>query len=79
MDYQKFIAWLQDSHGMTKRSAKDVVSRLKRVKRITNTEKLDSQTIDTLTECQEYLEAGRVVKAQLKRSVSLFLEFMSSK
>ena len=45
MNYQEFLAWLETERQMSKRSAKDVVSRLKRVVGLLGSDTLDSTSV----------------------------------
>ena len=48
MDYVVFKQWLQDEKNMTIRSAKDVVSRCKRINKLTDEENINDKTISVL-------------------------------
>lgn len=78
MDYQNFIEWLKTDHGMGERSARDVLSRLKRVIKITNATDVDENTVALLEICEEFANASSFIKSQLKRSVILYTEFMTA-
>ena len=75
MDLNKFLEWLQREQGMSVRSARDVVSRLKRVAKITKEEEISSETIAALENSNEYAEASPFIRSQLKRAVVLYTEF----
>ena len=76
MMYNEFLTWLQEEHQISERSARDVVSRSKRVLAITGQEKFDSKTLDLLTRAVEFIECTTSIKSQLKRSVKLYEEFL---
>lgn len=77
MDTQKLLAWLMDDKKMSKRAAKDVLSRCGRVYRILGIDYLDSSSLMKLQETQEFQESSMFVKSQLKRTITLCLEFMN--
>lgn len=72
----KFLDWLISTKGFQRRSARDVISRLKR---ISNEFKFDSSTSGTALELIEKRElfptVSTVIRSQLKRSLRLFIEF----
>lgn len=75
MDYQVFCQWLKDDKKMADRSARDVVSRCKRVQKITKTEDLANCTESLLVECKDYAGYSTFIKSQLKRALVLYAEF----
>ena len=75
MDYQVFCQWLKDNKNMTERSARDVVSRCKRIQKITNSDDLECCTESILIECEDYSECSSFIKSQLKRALVLYYEF----
>lgn len=76
MDYLVFRQWLQDEKNMSVRSAKDVVSRCKRINRMTEEEDIDEKTVSVLIEMEAYDNMSSFIKSQLKRAVTLYLEFI---
>ena len=77
MDYQEFLVWLETERKMSKRAAKDVVSRLKRVIGLMSCDALDSSSISKLNAIAEFDACSMFIKSQLRRSVALYLEFSS--
>lgn len=77
MNYQEFLAWLETERKMSKRSAKDVVSRLKRVVGLLGSDTLDSTSVSKLNEVAAFDECTMFIKSQLRRSVALYLEYSS--
>ena len=75
MKYDDFQAWLIKEKTMSDRSARDSVSRLKRVLRIISQEKIDSTTITKLNETDEFQNLSIFIKSQLRRAVALYQEF----
>ncbi len=76
MDYLVFMQWLQDEKNMSVRSAKDVVSRCKRINRMTEEEDIDEKTVSVLIEMEAYDNMSSFIKSQLKRAATLYLEFI---
>lgn len=77
MDTQNLLVWLMEEKKMSKRAAKDVLSRCSRVYRILGIDQLDDNSLMALQESHEFQESSMFVKSQLKRTVTLCLEFMS--
>lgn len=75
MDYVVFKQWLQDEKNMSIRSATDVVSRCKRVNRMTDMDKIDDKTVEILVETESYADMSSFIKSQLKRAATLYMEF----
>jgi len=75
---QRFRTWLVEHHGLTDRSAGNIVSRLKRVSRIlrANLPPADVETtLGTLTKRSAYRALSTSVRSQLKRAVVLHAQF----
>lgn len=80
MDYDKFYQWLIEEKSLSNRSAKDVVSRCKRIcTKILFVDDLNSETIDLLNSNDEFLNCSMFIKSQLRRAVSLYAEFEGEK
>jgi hypothetical protein len=77
MDTHNFLIWLMRDKKMSERAAKDVLSRCGRVCRILNIDQLDDMTLLELQETREFQKSSAFVKPQLKRAVTLHLEFMN--
>lgn len=77
MDFAKLLEWLMNNKKMSKRSAKDVISRCGRVYRMLGINILDNDTMGKLQQCEEFKESSMFIKSQLKRTVTLCLEFMN--
>ena len=75
MEMTRFIEWLSAEKSMATRSAKDVVSRCSRVNRLLGIEEFDINTIALLQENKEFQNSSTFIRAQLKRAVSLYVEF----
>lgn len=77
MSYQEFYEWLKYNRGMGDRSSKDVISRLKRVVKISNlnSNNLEMITIERLESSKDYSCLSIYIKSQLKRAVVLYNEF----
>ena len=75
MDYVVFKQWLQDEKNMSSRSATDVVSRCKRINRMTEEYDINDNTVSVLIEMESYDNMSSYIKSQLKRAATLYLEF----
>lgn len=76
MDYQEFLAWLERDKNMGARSARDVVSRLRRVVIMLGTDALDDTSVLKLNDVATFDECSMFIKSQLRRSVNLYLEYL---
>ncbi len=75
MDSAKLLEWLKVEKKMSARSAKDVLSRCSRVYRILGVDCFDDNTLDILQNSDEFKSSSMFIKSQLKRAVTLCLEF----
>ena len=75
MDYVVFKQWLQDEKNMSSRSATDIVSRCKRINRMTEEDDINDNTVSVLIEMESYDNMSSYIKSQLKRAATLYLEF----
>lgn len=75
MDTACFVEWLSTEKSMTPRSAKDVVYRCGRVNRLLGVEEPREDAIDLLMENSDFQNSSTFIRSQLKRAVSLFIEF----
>lgn len=75
MDYENFLIWLQENKNMSNRSARDVISRLKRAMLIINTYKVTNNSLELLNSNSEFKNLSMSVKSQLRRSITLYSEF----
>ena len=78
MDTANFLEWLSAEKSMGARSAKDVVSRCSRVNRLLGIEVLGLDAIDLLKENVEFQNSSTFIRSQLKRAVSLYVEFQET-
>ena len=78
MDTVKFLEWLSAEKSMGARSAKDVVSRCGRVSRLLETGELGENAIILLKENDEFQNSSTFIRSQLKRAVSLYMEFQET-
>lgn len=76
MDYVVFRQWLQDEKNMSSRSATDVVSRCRRINKMTEKENIDDNTVATLIEMEAFDSMSMFIKSQLKRAAALYMEFV---
>lgn len=77
MDYSKFLNWLLTDKKLSMRSARDVVSRLKRCFIILNDEILPQNPVEDLVKKEEFEKCSMSVKSQLKRAITLYSEYMN--
>lgn len=70
-----FYDWLISEKQMSARSAKDVISRCKRVCKILNSEMINASSADSLSNSEFYGNASMFIKSQLKRAIALCLEY----
>ncbi len=77
MDSTKLVEWLIVEKQMSSRSAKDVLSRCGRVYRMLGVDTLNDKSLEELQQNDQFLKSSMFVKSQLKRAVTLCLEFMS--
>ncbi len=75
MNKENFIKWLMEEKNMSIRSAKDIISRRGRICRMLDTNELNIHTMERLTACDGYKESSMFIKSQLKRTVTLALEY----
>lgn len=78
MEYTEFLEWLKTEKSMNIRSARDVVSRSKRILGLTKQEKIDDESMQKLLDSIEYHDFSSCIKSQLKRSITLYREFINS-
>jgi DNA (cytosine-5)-methyltransferase 1 len=78
-DIEKFTTWLKKSHALAERSARDVVSRLRRAACIVPLD-TSCDTVDLLHELskkEEFKILAATVRSQLRRAIRLYREFIS--
>ena len=63
MDYVIFKQWLQDEKNMSIRSAADVISRCKRINKMTEKNSIDNDTVALLIEMTSYKEMSSFIKS----------------
>ncbi len=78
MDTTRFVEWLSTEKSMGARSAKDVVSRCGRVNRLLGLDELGENAIELLKENDEFQNSSTFIRSQLKRAVSLYVEFQET-
>ena len=72
-----FKEWLMKEKGFTNESARDVVSRIKRIKALLNISEISTNTLKTLNENQVFLNCSTSVRSQLRRAITLYNEYSS--
>ena len=73
-----FVEWLEKTKQFTSRSARDVQSRLKRVIDLLGSDELSEQSIQAIEEVEGFNEMSVFIKAQLRRSIRLYLEYQEA-
>lgn len=78
-DYERLDKWLRAVRGLSKDSAKDVISRLKRVKKLVDFERHQGlgSVLSALDGNKEFGKLSVFVKCQLKRALTLYHEYKS--
>jgi len=81
MDGNDFFDWLQKKHRLTPKSARDVVSRVRRAKQYVDLtmDIGDEELVFKLSQNTNFQDLTLTVKSQLRRAVRLLKEFQSSK
>jgi len=75
MDFSGFYDWLVNEKSMSTRSAKDVLSRCRRICKYIDSNDIDSKTIDLLNSNAAFNNQTMFIKSQLRRAVVLWNEF----
>lgn len=78
MESNVFCQWLKNDKKLSERAAKDVISRCKRIQRITHMEELSNCSEEVLIECETYSTCSMFIKSQLKRALFLYSEYCRS-
>ena len=77
MNYIDMHKWLVREKHLGSRSAKDVVSRCKRISRMLDTDVLNHSTANSLEQNEQFADCSIYIKSQLRRALSLAIEFQS--
>ena len=75
MSNLEFYDWLVVTKKLSSRSAKDVVSRCKRIKNILHTDSLENFSSEQLIQSEDFNKLSRFIKSQLKRALVLWKEY----
>lgn len=75
MDYSGFYDWLISDKKMSVRSAKDVLSRCKRICIFLSIDKFGDNTVEELNSNESFQKQSMFIKSQLRRAVSLWCEY----
>ena len=76
---EEFCTWLTSQKGLKEKSARDVFSRLQRVRKFSGSAKVSPSSYKKIESFCSTNDSSVFVRAQLRRSVALFLEFQESK
>ncbi len=79
MNKEKFTQWLLSEKKMTERSARDVICRCNRISKLFDNASIDSIPISKFIKSDEFGTLTFYIKSQLKRALSLYIEFKESK
>ncbi|MBE4907879.1 hypothetical protein IMZ08_07405 [Bacillus luteolus] len=77
MENDLFKQWLQNEKGLKERSARDVVSRLKRAEKFMDLKYESSydEIVEKLERNKGYCDLKTAVKPQVKRAIKLYKEY----
>lgn len=75
----EFLNWLQKEKQISERSAKDVISRCKRISKLSNDTAIDNIDYDSFINSEAFLSQSMFIKSQLKRAFNLYREFKAHK
>ena len=75
MNFTEFYDWLINEKKISIRSAKDVLSRCRRICSFLSISEFDANTINDLNENKLFIAQSMFVKSQLRRAVSLWYEY----
>ena len=78
MKDMSFEQWLIGVKQMSDRSARDVISRQNRVKKIIGSDSIKEDTLELLVANEQFQQLTMYIKSQLKRTVALALEYQES-
>ncbi len=79
MDFASFKEWLIAEKGITVRTASDIPSRLRRIVKLLGTSTIDSDTYTALKGNLAYKQYSVTVRSQMKRAITLYLEYVATK
>lgn len=70
-----FINWLLEEKGISKKSAHDYASRLRRATQLLEKNELDVNALGELEKIDNFKTLSVSVKSQVRRTVRLYLEY----
>lgn len=70
-----FNEWLVKEKGFSERATIDIMSRLKRLKMILETNDIPQDALTAIEKKQEFQELSMCVKSQLRRTTRLYFEY----
>ena len=79
MDFANFKEWLITEKGVTVRAASDIPSRLRRIVKLLEATTIDGDTYAILKSNPMYKQYSVTVRSQMKRAITLYLEFVATK
>ena len=77
VDESKFLDWLQITHNYKLRSARNVMSRLRRINRLLGDVEFDDHidALYALEKCNGFSQLTETVRFQLRRAIRLLFQF----
>lgn len=78
MVFSGFDDWLINEKGMSMRSAKDVISRCRRICKYTDSKDIEPNAIDLLNSNYEFNNQTIFIKSQLRRAIVLWNEYKAN-
>ena len=81
MGQDGFLSYLRNEKKLSPRSAKDVVSRIKRANTFVNVDSKQNynSTVKLLERKNEFIALSQYVQPQIKRAIFLYKEYMNLK
>ncbi len=75
MNLAEFYDWLINEKKISVRSARDVLSRCRRICSFLSISEFDENTLNDLNENELFMAQSMFIKSQLRRAVSLWNEY----
>lgn len=72
-----FNEWLMQEKGFSLKVSHDIASRLKRVQKFLDTDKIHEGSLSGLEAISEFKDLSMSVKSQLRRAIRLYNEFQA--
>lgn len=74
-----FVCWLRENEGLKEKSARDVLSRLKRASKIVDLSQRipDEDLLFEISKTPEFKKMSMSVRSQIKRAIKLYRKYHS--